>query len=239
MPFMKYKNPDKNCTSPFENDALGYCWGYANAVDKGEIINCSRCEFYKPNGISYVQLQFRIIYSIIVAGKSAKFAEKVMTNLLGIYSRPPFGQIQYWNENGRLLDELKKAKTGNYKKISKALTELVNSNIDLRTCGPEDLEKIHGIGPKTSRFFIMWTRPNVRYAALDTHILKWLRARGHDVPKTTPSGKKYKEIEQIFLTEADKLGIPPQELDTKIWKEYSGYKNWNPDQDSADYLVEK
>ena len=102
---------------------------------------------------------------------------------------------------------------------------------------PEELEEIHGIGPKTSRFFIMWTRPGANYAALDTHILKWLALRGHKVPKSTPSGKKYKEIEKIFLREAAELGMSPQELDTIIWKSFSGYNNWSPEKKYSDIFL--
>jgi thermostable 8-oxoguanine DNA glycosylase len=68
----------------------------------------------------------------------------------------------------------------------------------------------------------MYSRPDQRYAALDTHILKWLRSRGHDVPKSTPSSKKkYKEIEQLFLFIADDLGVDPSVLDSFIWQKYS------------------
>ena len=33
MMYKKYQN--KNCAYPFTNEPLGYCWGYANMVDKG------------------------------------------------------------------------------------------------------------------------------------------------------------------------------------------------------------
>jgi thermostable 8-oxoguanine DNA glycosylase len=78
--------------------------------------------------------------------------------------------------------------------------------------------KIHGIGPKTSRFFILWTRPHERYAALDVHILRWLRGLGHNAPRSTPNGRKYGELEKIFLSEADKRGLSPGELDAQVWE---------------------
>lgn len=184
------------------------------------------------------ELEYRLIYSIIVAGKSAKFATNVVQKLFEWWPFNPFEAIRLWDSQDRLEKELKAAKTGNYKKLISALKQLAFSGINLRTCSIEDLEKFPGIGPKTSRFFIMWTRPNVRYAVLDTHILKWLGKRGHKVPKSTPVGKRYKEIEDIFLNEADELELSPQELDTAIWKSFSGSTNWSPEREiSMNFLA--
>jgi hypothetical protein len=94
---------------------------------------------------------------------------------------------------------------------------------DLRKLTPLELESIHGIGPKTSRFFLFTATPGARYAALDTHILKWLSALGYDaIPKSTPSGRNYARIEQYFLQEADARGKEPSELDLEVW---TAYKN--------------
>jgi len=48
----KYENKDTRCTYPFESDSLGYCWGYAECVDKGKHIEekfCKQCELWKEN----------------------------------------------------------------------------------------------------------------------------------------------------------------------------------------------
>lgn len=96
-------------------------------------------------------------------------------------------------------------------------------SLDLKTSGIERLEKIHGVGPKTSRFFILHTRKNAKVACLDTHILKYLGSLGHQVPRHTPQSKtRYKELENIFLDKADELKMTPAELDIQIWKQYSG-----------------
>lgn len=102
--------------------------------------------------------------------------------------------------------------------MAKGLQQIVEGELDLWVIMPEDLEKVHGIGPKTSRFFIMWIRPGERYAALDVHILRWLKARGHDAPRTTPSYPKYSHLEAIFIAEADALGKTPRQLDYEIWE---------------------
>lgn len=174
------------------------------------------------------ELQYRIIYSIIVAGKNARFAENATKKLFN-NDIMPFEQIKIWIENSSLEEELKKAKIGNYNKMYICFKELIKSNINLFTCSPADLEKIHGIGPKTARFFILWTRPDANVAALDVHILRWLGKQGYNVPKSTPNGKKYAELEKAFLNEAEKLNLAPAELDKNIWTESSGFGKWNPD----------
>jgi hypothetical protein len=85
----------------------------------------------------------------------------------------------------------------------------------------ELLECIKGIGMKTARFFVMHSRPNQQLACLDTHILAWLKDKGHDVPKTTPSGKKYLELETIFLAYCKRMSKLPADLDLEIWNERS------------------
>jgi thermostable 8-oxoguanine DNA glycosylase len=173
------------------------------------------------------ELEVRLIYSVIVAGKSAQFADAVMQRLqaeLADYQTESLFQKLRWQmEKGLLLRLLERVRAGNYTKLSLCIRGLLAANVDLATCTPEDLERIHGIGPKTSRFFIIWTRPSERYAALDVHVLRWLRAQGHQCPTATPSRGTYAHWERIFLSEADKRGMTPRELDFEIWSKGSGY----------------
>lgn len=164
------------------------------------------------------ELEWKIIYAIIVAGKSAKFTQRAM-DLFDAHrqERLPFEFVKILIEEENLGWVLRDIRTGNYTKIERALVELTKAEINLSTCTPDDLEKIHGIGPKTSRFFILWTRPDARYAALDVHVLRWLDLQGYDVPLTTPPPKKYAEIEKIFLAEADKRNMTPAQFDAQIW----------------------
>jgi thermostable 8-oxoguanine DNA glycosylase len=174
------------------------------------------------------ELQLKLLYSIIVAGKSAKFAEAVIHKLFSHSNMPPFAILKDWINYGILEAKLRGSRTGNYTKMSKCIEQLINSDINLSTCSPEDLEKIHGIGPKTARFFLLWARPGANYAALDVHILRWLRSLGYNAPKQTPTGNKYLELENIFLKEAKNRNMTPSELDYIIWKQGSGYSGWNP-----------
>jgi len=164
------------------------------------------------------ELQLRLLYAVIVAGKSARFAERAMVRLFaGLGDGLPFGSVRTWIADGCLEAKLRDAGTGNYGKISKAFQEIVAADMDLRNCHPKDLELIYGVGPKTARFFIIWTRPDAQVAALDVHVLRWLRSLGYDAPHQTPSRRKYAELEAVFLMEADKRGLTPHQLDAAIW----------------------
>lgn len=170
-------------------------------------------------------LQWWLIYSIIVAGKSYKFAERAVGKLKA-YQRGkqlPFDMIRRLIDHHLLGSALRNARTGNYRRIERALREVVGSTINLASCSPDELEIIHGIGPKTARFFVLSTRPNYRCAALDIHVLRWLGAQGYNVPPQTPTGDRYAELERAFLREADRRGLTPRQLDSQIWEKASGY----------------
>jgi len=98
-------------------------------------------------------------------------------------------------------------------------------DLNLRTCTLEDLLKIHGVGNKTARFFLLHTRAGCEYAVLDTHILKWMRNRGEDVPKSTPTNSKvYRELEKRFryLSRLAHPSLTDAQIDLLIWSEQSG-----------------
>ena len=172
-------------------------------------------------------LELFAVFAVCVAGKgSQQTADKVNDNFRDIQTPTkqltPFEAIKNLVDIKVFVAYLKMAKMGQYRRIYRALRDLVESGIDLKTCTVEELEAIHGIGPKTSRFIIMHSRPNQRLATLDTHILRWMRDQGIETPKATPQSKKlYKELEQKFLTLCDKCAILPSQLDLKIWKQYS------------------
>jgi len=162
--------------------------------------------------------QYRLLYSVVVAGKSAEFARRALAQFLAASGgRAPFKFVQELERAGLLEASIREAKLGNYGKITRAFREIAAAKLDLEACGPEVLEQIHGIGPKTSRFFILWTRPGERYAALDTHVLKWLRHLGHKAPKATPPRERYRTLELAFLAEADARGVMARTLDGIIW----------------------
>jgi len=166
------------------------------------------------------ECEAKLIYSVIVAGKSAKFADEKTKWLLSFKEgdESPFDILRRLVTECRLKVVLQEIRAGNYTKLEKCFTTLVKTPIDFEVCTPADLERIHGIGPKTSRFFIMWIRPTAKYAALDVHVLRWLNSIGVKAPRSTPSGSTYARLEQIFLAEAAKRGKTPRELDLEIWE---------------------
>ena len=173
------------------------------------------------------ELEKFLLFGIAVAGKKASTIVKALDSFLTLRPSPycanidctPFEQIRMMRSGGMLIQNLVASGLGQYTKLSKAYIELTTSDINLRKCSLEELLEIHGIGNKTARFFLLHTRLNQRYAVLDTHILRWFRERGYNMPESTPtSNKEYKRLEQIVLTVCDSLGMSPLDFDSIIWK---------------------
>jgi len=178
-------------------------------IDPHNITNFSRTQY---------ELEEFMLFCICVPNKSANRVKYLLEELLQMSNAlTPFEKIKDLSINCVLTKSLHSIKIGQYKKLHRALFGISALNPDLRKCTPQELERIHGIGPKTSRYFILHSRPGQKLAVLDRHILNYLKSLGHDVPTTTPSSKRYVEIERIFLSEADKQGKTPAELDLEIW----------------------
>lgn len=170
------------------------------------------------------EAEYRLLYSVVVAGKSAKFARAAMQRFFADAGETwPFAWIRELDAAGKLDEHMRKSRMGCYERLVKSFREIANAKPDLMRATPEELEMLHGIGPKTARFAIMWVRPKERFAALDTHVLKWLRFLGHKASKSTPSGAEYARLERIMLDEADRRGMAPRMLDAMIWEHASGY----------------
>jgi thermostable 8-oxoguanine DNA glycosylase len=166
------------------------------------------------------QLQAFWLFCICVAGRNSKqvaikvnkLLEECVPNTL-----TPFN----WFRMVNVRQVLEQYKMGQYTRISKAIEQSLD--LDLRNVSTWDLEKIHGVGPKTSRFFLLHSRKDVDVAVLDTHILKWLGEHVTDasVPKSTPQ-KDYRFWETVFLNVA-KAKFPEMsiaDIDLTIWKSY-------------------
>lgn len=169
------------------------------------------------------ELELFWLFCGVVAGKTAKVqAQKLARFLERLPGTTPFVRIEQARLDGQLVTMLMRAKLGQYRRLGPFMTQSAARLAGkLKTCTLGDLESIHGVGPKTARMFLMFTRPNQRYAALDTHVLKHLKAEGYDVPKVTPSGKRYLELEQTFLGLADASGMSVADYDLMIWKRYA------------------
>lgn len=175
-------------------------------------------------GRSDAELQLVLLFWVAAAGKKATSAARSLSSLLeeGMQRfsvEEPFSIVLAYGDS--LAESMRRHGMGCYNNKSRCIRALALSGIDLKRCSVEDLESIPGIGPKTSRCFLMHSRRGVRHAGLDTHVLKYMRDLGFDVPKSTPTGRKYAQIEAKFLELADRSGMGVAEFDLDIWKRYS------------------
>lgn len=174
------------------------------------------------------ELEEFLLFTILVAGKTAYIQANKLQDFLNKgnelsndNSLKPFDTISFLYINNLLNDLIHQCKLGQYTKLKNAFTYLCHNQIDLFNCSVDDLEKIPGVGPKTSRFFLLHSR-KIDVAVLDVHILKYLQTLDSTTPKTTPSNKlKYAKYEKLFLDQSRKLNKTPAELDLEIWKIYA------------------
>lgn len=173
--------------------------------------------------LSKTELEARIIFWILAAGKNGTRAAKITNAIVEEAS----GVSETLFEYLRLLDfedtvnMCKYYKTGCFGAKARSIYEICRTDLNLCTCTAEDLEKIYGIGMKTARCFIIHSRENAPYAGLDTHMLKYLKSLEYDVPKNTPSSKKlYLTIEKIVLNLARESGKTPADFDLSVWNKY-------------------
>lgn len=181
-------------------------------IDPRKITNFSRSDY---------ELQEFLLFTVTVAGKSSEMQAKKLGQFLEHVKDSPFQFIRDLNviSPNALRIQLESVKMGQYTRICKAFKAIADANLDLRTCSIADLEKIPGVGPKTARFFMLHSREGQEVAALDTHILGWMRSRGWKAPKATPSQPLYGKLEVAFLMECIWGGQSPATLDLAIWKE--------------------
>ena len=168
------------------------------------------------------------LFCLFVRGKNADIQAVKLDDFVDICRRTAnkrtslmAGLLRY--KQGDIDGMLRSVKAGQYDTLSAAIYQTVLKLEEdpefLRRASARDLEAIHGVGPKTARYFILHTRPKARVAALDTHILRYLRDRTDEaVPRTTPTGKRYAELEKTFLLMADFEGVDPADMDLAIWQ---------------------
>lgn len=174
---------------------------------------------------SQEELEFFWLFCILVAGKNADWAS---LKLLDLFRNKPEDQTPFEFLKTHLTDLnniLVANKVGQYRRVQMAITQSLE--VDLRTASVAELMEIHGVGPKTARFFILHTRANAECAVLDTHILKWMRSLVDpifEVPASTPPINKYQTLEfvAIKLMKTHFPNISLAEADLLIWTKMSG-----------------
>jgi thermostable 8-oxoguanine DNA glycosylase len=168
------------------------------------------------------ELQSFFLFGLFCAGKNSDYASKCLSRLLSKDKDEPFKILKTLGEIG-IHNALVASRIGQYSRLTKGIMQALD--LDLATCSLEDLMNIHGVGPKTARFFLLHTRANYECAVLDTHILKFLRDHQVDAPKNTPTNyKQYLDLEKKFIYLA-KINFPSMalaDIDLTLWMKYSG-----------------
>jgi hypothetical protein len=162
-------------------------------------------------------------FTICVANKpalrTARYLDAMLRSLPG---EMPFEKLKKLTLK-RTIAQVIKHGFGCQQMKGRGLFELCRKGLDLKTCSAQDLEEVYGIGMKSSRFFLLHSRQDQKCIPLDTHILKFLRDQGIEVPDSTPgSAKKYRELEAHALQFADKRNMTPAQFDLTVWRLYSG-----------------
>lgn len=181
------------------------------------------------------ELEEFLIFCVLVAGKNSTQAAQKTADLIEAarevsHKAAPFDALRsvYADHCKGLAssfrDWLASVKVGQHNRFAVTFAELVTLSF-LDTVTFSRLEKIHGIGPKTARFFCLHSNPNyTNLAVLDTHILKWLKQHFEDTPKSTPpAGKAYRKHELRWLDKSAELmpEISPAERDLTVWKSFA------------------
>lgn len=180
------------------------------------------------------QLQEFLLFAICVAGKNSRIQAQKLDDFLRLITNSYTAHNKYLPRDyfhamrwagGKGIDKwLRVVRMGQYNRIGKAFHAIACDNPDLRVITLEGLERVKGVGLKTSRFFMLHTWERAKCAVLDTHILKYLRDCGYDVPKSTPQSiKVYRKWESTFLYLywPFRKELTLAEFDLKIWKKYA------------------
>lgn len=203
------------------------------------MVDPSNVDYYLNNPTDE-ELQEFLLFCICVAGKTAKQISIALNRFfelsydyLSKKENISISKIKHkYSEPFKLIKKLirfqaleiiiKDSKLGKNSLLFKSFVQLCNSELDLRTVTISQLEEIKGIGPKTSRYFKLYTGKESRHAVLDTHVLRFMREELNiNTPKITPTGKKYAELENKFLQYVDSTGKSISEFDLEIWNKYS------------------
>jgi thermostable 8-oxoguanine DNA glycosylase len=193
-------------------------------IDPYKITNYNRTES---------ELQEFLLFCIVVAGKTAyiqagkleQFLKSINTRLMIPEHINPFQSIKSAEQHGILMQEIEKAKLGQYKKLFAGFKYISDNKLVLNNTTTEQLELIPGVGMKSSRFFLLHSSKKYkdRIAILDTHILKFIKENiDNQAPKSTPTIKvKYKYWEDVFLHWCELNNKNVADFDLEVWKSYA------------------
>lgn len=169
------------------------------------------------------ELELFFLFTIFVANKPAMVTAEKLTSMFQNIRRLPRAYLKWLGPTKR-MNLWRRHKLGQYTRIEGAVA--ASLDLPLRTCLVGHLTGVPGIGNKTARYFLLHSRRAANYAVIDTHILKYLRAKGFSAPTSTPStNNQYEILECLWLEEIkrDFPGMTAAEADLAIWRQYSGH----------------
>lgn len=165
------------------------------------------------------ELELFIIFCVCVQGKPALRTASSLERFLSYgKGNTPFEIIKDIIHTSNLEKALKESSLGQYKKLTYLFTTIVNSGINLKTCSIKELEKLKWISAKTSRFFILHSRPNQNLICPDTHIKKRLKKMGYKIP-TSFTRKNTPYWDSIFTKLCSEIGKNNADVDLQWWTE--------------------
>jgi thermostable 8-oxoguanine DNA glycosylase len=179
------------------------------------------------------ELEEFLLFCIVVAGKTAYIQSRKLDEFLVSVNKRlmipehvnPFQSLKSAQQNGILMEEIQKAKLGQYKKIYAGFKYISEQEYDLKTMTPKSLECVPGVGMKTSRFFLLHSDKfyKDKIAVLDTHILKFIKENIDDrAPKSTPTiSLTYRFWESMFLQWCQSNNKNVADFDLEVWKSYA------------------
>lgn len=171
------------------------------------------------------ELEEFLMFCLAVAGKKATvIAQKIDQLLCGAEAgETPFDYVARLDAQGLLHDRLRAVKLGKYRVLSRAYPAVASLfKGRLREVSPADLETVVGIGPKTARYFLLHSRKDPGpIAVIDTHVMKFLRHIGHDVPLRLPTRAEYPRLEALMIEAAGRSGMSMADFDLAVWSHYA------------------
>ena len=173
------------------------------------------------------QLQEFLLYCVCVAGKKSEIETRKLDKFLSGAS--PFKLIRKLLKSSSvifmdgLMEHLSKNKIAPYKQRWNSFKDVVTLLPDnLSEVTLDELQQVRGISTKTSRFFLTHSREDFDEPVLDTHILRFLKDVGHDVPSSTPQNPNaYQKVAGLFKREADLAEMSVTDFDLQVWTKYS------------------
>jgi hypothetical protein len=182
------------------------------------------------------------------AHRTARLLETMLANARLTYGDQlsPFDIVRLWIGSGCLGQVIRRYGVGQYTRIERCWRELVErepiigrrtgndpvvryvKQVDLRSV--EQLEQIHGIGPKTARFIVLHSVAGARCIPVDTHWVKELLERGYPIKvSVNERGQRVVSVndrthpiyEAYALAEVDRSGMSAAEYDLLIWRKWN------------------